>query len=759
MQRQRGRSRIGWGVLLAGICCCVIAADSLQAAGQLSVSTAKGLTLAVDPQWFDSGGYRPVKVTIAAATPSPGDRSFHLEYRARTHYNSRSVTVGQDLDLPGGSTSATVTLHVPQHYTWTNFELDVWEDGRYLKLLSQAAGFGGGQDWAEGLPNMLFVADKPAVAPTLPVVPAGVPMMAGIITVMPEVRSTSLASLFPPVDSRNGVRVVAAQQGATPHLDTSISLPLDQLPETWIDYSGVDIVCLSLDQAKLIAAQEAARWNALRTWVSAGGNLLVSGVASDSPQLAELERLLGKPRSDVDDRPAAARGWATPAPENFKKQLPSPFAANGWAGVQAAPGMAAGLPGMPGDAPVPQTAPPTPPRTPAPLHDPPFVSRRHGLGLVAAVAADDLCAQEAEQWQGLLNTIGLDRWVWFRRHGLSPQRENRDFWNWPIPGVGLAPVTAFQVLITAFVVAIGPLNYWWLRRRGKLHLLVMVVPLSAALVTLALFGYALAVDGLGVRVRCRSYTLLDQRTGEASCWARTSYYAGLAPSGGLKFSDDVAAIALLPQTPDERHGELRSRTLSWLPGEQKLVSGWIASRAPTQLLTVRSRRSAAGLQVKLAAGGAPAQVENRLGVRVERLLLADAAGNHYRAESIAPDGTATLEAADLGVEGAWLGALYEQRRPADPSAFDRRNSGFVSGVRFRWVSPWNNALPPATLQTSLLERELDWAFRLVAPGAGSKPPGLSPRSYLAIVERSPEVEYGVDSYEEEESLHLVVGRW
>jgi hypothetical protein len=36
---------------------------------------------------------------------------------------------------------------------------------------------------------------------------------------------------------------------------------------------------------------------------------------------------------------------------------------------------------------------------------------------------------------------------------------------------------------------------------------------------------------------------------------------------------------------------------------------------------------------------------------------------------------------------------------------------------------------------------------------------LAPRTYLAIVERSPEVVFGTDQAQEEASTHLVTGAW
>ena len=55
------------------------------------------------------------------------------------------------------------------------------------------------------------------------------------------------------------------------------------------------------------------------------------------------------------------------------------------------------------------------------------------------------------------------------------------FANLLVPGVGLAPVTEFHVLITLFVLVIGPVNYWLLKRWRRLHLMVLTVPLAAAL--------------------------------------------------------------------------------------------------------------------------------------------------------------------------------------------------------------------------------------------------------------------------------------
>ena len=137
-------------------------------------------------------------------------------------------------------------------------------------------------------------------------------------------------------------------------------------------------------------------------------------------------------------------------------------------------------------------------------------------GLVVALASEQPFPGTAGDWRWVLDSMGDSRWHWYERHGLSLKRENPDYWNFLIPGVGVAPVTQFCVLITVFVIGIGPVNYWLLRRRRQLHLLLLTIPASAAAVTLLLFAYALMADGLDVRVaRGASHNSINAAAGRS----------------------------------------------------------------------------------------------------------------------------------------------------------------------------------------------------------------------------------------------------
>jgi len=400
---------------------------------------------------------------------------------------------------------------------------------------------------------------------------------------------------------------------------------------------------------------------------------------------------------------------------------------------------------------------PRPPLAPPPDR-PHFLLRPLEVGLIVAFSAEDPFPGTRAEWGWVFNAVGADRWLWYRRHGMSAHYYNQDFWNFLIPGVGLAPVVEFCVLITLFVVAIGPVNYLLLRRWRRLHLLVITIPASAATVTLLLFGYALFTDGLGTRVRARSVTRLDQRSGRAVCWARLSYYAGLAPRRGLSFPADVAALPL-EQAPVEYYGQPPLRRELFWQGDQNLASGWLRSRTPMQLITVRSRPSNRTLEL-IRPGDGSLAVDNRLGSRIEQLLVCPASGELCWAEGIEAGARTTLEPVEPAKARQRLRRTCRAHQPALPAGMDQSPYGGLFGVSRRrmWASynyPYSNGMAGPTQRTSRLEREL---AKLGAP-SGAKVSLLEPGSYVAVVRRSPEVVLGTPAAQEEESYHVILGNW
>ena len=512
-----------------------------------------------------------------------------------------------------------------------------------------------------------------------------------------------------------------------------------------LGFSGVDIVLVSLDKLDELVKNQPKQWAALRKTIAAGGNLCVYAVGDQWERLAELEALidLGPQGSDSGDA----------ANKNPIRDWKKPDAKAEGAGLS----VGSAVPSR---------------------HEPRECSggnKRYAVracSILSATYWDVVKWSRSAQrtclptrnsiWNRLLHAIGENRWQWAARSGVVLTDPNElasnaaNFWQFLIPGVGLTPVLQFQILISLFVIAIGPVNYLLLRRWQRLNLLPITVGVSATVVTLTLFAYAFVHDGLGVRVRARSFTELDQRRGEALCWSRLSYYAGLSPSRGLAFSGDMAVYPLRAnmEQPRSRIREMPPpRDMEWVAAEpnaadplpsQHFSSDWLPARVPTQFVAVRTRKTAARLNVTTSGSqGAVSKIENRLGSRIRWLVLTDAAGHTFEAENVNDDESAEVK--EVESSGA---------RSRIATRIMGNDLQYPAGAQGNWFqatqnySPYSNNQTPTPVENeTILERSLHHAS------------DLPPQSFVAIMETSAEVELGTPSAREESSLHVIVGRY
>jgi hypothetical protein len=324
-----------------------------------------------------------------------------------------------------------------------------------------------------------------------------------------------------------------------------------------------------------------------------------------------------------------------------------------------------------------------------------------------------------------------------------------------IPGVGLPPIVAFEVLITIFVIGIGPVNYFLLRRRHKQSWLIFTVPASAALVTGCLLLYALLADGIGIRARARSFTEIDQSRGEAVCWSRIAYHAGLQPSRGFEFSHETQVYPIELFDEDRKQSAPISRSIEQ-GTKRQFTKGWFPARTVTQFLTVRARKTPARLDVQPSSDGSPPQVVNRLGTRIEKLLIIDDQNKHSWAEEIAVDAKAQTKTIAL-VEGTdKLSTAFAANALEFPAAWrdQRANRGLFNLTRrgrntYRRSYNYSSSSlgePPGALLEEGLARTVN-------------ADQFMPRTYIAVVERSPEFELGLDHVTSETGYHVILGHW
>lgn len=721
-------------------------------------SPLSGFSVSVDTRWFNAGGYRPVRVRFNRATPATSDRKLSIELRLMpTNRDSQVVTTGKSLTLSAGETAAEMVVLCPMDnrpdlINWSVRVNDVEDPS-----LSAKAWF-----------NMA------APGPT-----------------------EGLRVVRPFVDGAVPVRLVQRYRsprqnfGGRQQLRTDIveSEPLDD----WLGYSAVDVLLLDLIDLRDLAEKQPERVRTVRRWMLAGGTVWVEGVADTPEGYLEADRLLGistwrhaaieaehepeeEPAPDLvapsepKEAPASETGDPLEPEEEseaengkvLRKQILPIDGAAGWGYEQID-----GTRGPRGRGP--QGRGPRGMREgPQRLRDNPFVprggetstrgwyaTRQVGFGRVMAFHSTYASMPDAMRFgQGEVVRRTWFQHAWAARHGIEPGGSCPQFGNLLIPGVGVAPITEFQFLITLFVLTIGPLNYWLLWRRQQLQMLVVTVPLCAMAVTLGLVAYAAVADGFGVQARARSVTLLNQTTGEATSWSRVSHYAAMSPEEPPVLPDDCAVYPITPAWEAAMAPAGGRRQIDWSESGQTLISGWIPSRTPVQHLVIRCRESPAKLVFK--EEGDKLEVTNQLGAPIDTLLVRGADGEWLSGSELDPGEPISLDPITrreaiqayrvLAIEneptfpiGAGKAVEQTLERLGNPRAARQMQRGFAS--------------------VNLIDNLGEQMLASVSGLRGGRSLNFPPRTYVAVTSQAVETPVGWDSVEEVGSFHVIVGRW
>jgi len=645
-----------------------------------SYSTQSGLQVSVDTTWVGNRGYRPVQVTFSSAKPLTADTQITVRVHAGYWVGQgRSITVEQDLEMRQGASDALVTLLVPQYVDWDRYGWEVWVDGKKDKqLTASTTGF-----------NQANVGNGQYAALVL----------------------------------QNKVKgALATQPIPTFPVEMDALAPsFSQLPKKWIGYTSLDMVIATPGKLERLKKNFPERLTEMLRWVRAGGNLWVFEVGEEYEQLVQAEASLGL---NLEGSTYEQRGWRSLPLGSTRRGADALVMLDGRNETEPED-LAAGSRDW-------------------------FVARAHGMGTITAFrkSCSELFPQDEELsttgnpiMEAIEQSLLGERLSWSQRHGNDPGQENRGFNELLIPDVGAAPVFEFQLLISLFVIGIGPLNYWLLKRRGRLPLMLVTVPVAALVATSILFAYGILSDGFSVRVRTRSVTLLDQAAGEATCWARTSYYAGLAPAKGLTMPDDAVVYPIRPSHSSSYGYQYAQdqRELEW-GKHQRLTRGWLASRTPTQYLSIVARASKKGLRFESQGDGL--SVTNELGVGIVWLGVQDHDGKFYLGGEISAEGSGRLDPSEM------IATLGELRLLLTENVLELPAGFMVTQRRGRYGQSLDNY----PLSSNLMEAQINSVVSPLTFGWGDG-------TYVAITTAGPELSLGIEDAIESGSFHLVRGSW
>ncbi|MBL8859060.1 MAG: hypothetical protein JNL28_11175 [Planctomycetes bacterium] len=205
-----------------------------------------------------------------------------------------------------------------------------------------------------------------------------------------------------------------------------------------------------------------------------------------------------------------------------------------------------------------------------------------------------------------------------------------------LPGLEL-PYRALMLVLVVFALVIGPLNFWLVKRSKKPVLLLFTVPAIALVFSLALFAYGAVAQGLDVRARRATLTLLDQRVHRSTALEIRELFAGLSPGRALR----PGPGAWLWFDPSGSSYSARKNYAIDLDDGVQFSGDYLPVRTPTRQTLITDRAARQRVDVRRAGDGYTAQFG--LGADVQRFVFCDGDGRLWRSdERTADGGTARL---------------------------------------------------------------------------------------------------------------------
>ena len=309
-------------------------------------------------------------------------------------------------------------------------------------------------------------------------------------------------------------------------------LPLSQLPRNWLGLANTKMLLISLTDLE-IACESEDTCTALRDWVTVGGKLVVHSCSrSELRNSPERIRRLLIAETSRDSYSPASPDWLLPTQKILDFELYITRRQR-YYGVTPSDAISIGEE-----------------RTGFSIQrqikavdefgdGDEFVIQPFNRGHTIAVF-DDMTQWKNSQWRGLFNSVAALPNHLLREIG-ADNREQTEVPGFRIPNVGDPPVRAFQVLVSIFVVLVGPVFYYVLSKSGKMHLLYFLAPFLSLLACVGIVTFALATEGLTTVGRVHTVTYLDHRLNSAVQHSRYVFYSPSVPAA-LEFNDQTLAL-------------------------------------------------------------------------------------------------------------------------------------------------------------------------------------------------------------------------
>jgi len=649
------------------------------------------------------GGYRTIHLSF-----TPRSQTFSQEHQLELTISSccnykanLAAATSASFALRQGDGKTDHTLLVPTFGTTNEFRLVLIEDGRQLtkdKVFVRLGSSNGGQFMDQAVTIGIW---NPSLLGNQPMFPD----VRSIVTVFGN--SPSVAAPLP--QNANEHRLSSEDSlilasGLQPAFIQFRVLDKLSLHPNWLALSDLDVMVVHQDFWSNVSVDEASRESLLR-WVASGGCLWMYGDASArtvSPaRLGVIVNFAELPATNVLDRKqltdqlgldqandttSLQEQWnGAPVKKggtNSGNAVVFDVRADVLQKLEAANNVIARI-------------------EPAKELTARVHVAEYGLGRIVVIDGADPFPGSLQFWTAVRDwsqardgSLG-----WIDRYGLDYRAGNTNYWRWLIDSVGGPPVRSFLLLNTIFMLFVGPIAYFILRRLDKLYLLYFVAPLAALLISGGLFAFAIISDGLGTKLRIHQWVWIDTVSKVEIQQDRSTYYSALG-GGELRFPSDALVSVVMPVTAIDysRYTGTDSYPggrVKWDEQEQVWSGDFLPARSQIQYQVTRPMyNSPPRLTFAIAMDGSQmVTVTNHSNAAIGPLVYRDANGDYYRVDDVEPGQSQ---------------AMHESKQQEVRALIDDRllpPVGFVPDVQSGVASYYTSFSP--TAQTPTLERCLE----------------------------------------------------
>ncbi len=645
-------------------------------------------SLTVNLEEVGGNGYQPGRLVFK---PNAGrfktNRSFTVKLgprMQRDHFLLYDATY--QCEAVQGATEATIDILLPNFYQTEALKITIFDDGRVVD-----------SPYAILTVNSLRVQDAEQQSTFGVFIPKDDSIQDAYWKVCPDVRTMITVFGGGPIPTDNKIKRLT--HSAADSLISKVQsakvqfrrLDETSLPTNWLYYSQLDVMLCAAPLLERIEKEQPPAFEAIKDWISTGGNLWIYGAESHKVQF--LNQLTFQP---IAPQLATSKALVNDRLQLNQRNDDSELTYQYWTGVQKS-SINTG-----------QGSNPYPPRSevldalikenhPFATHQPaddlvkPLKKSKYGAGQILLMELEDPFPGSAQFWMTINDASGPSSLMWQSRTGLRLPQGNGSFWSHLVPGVGAPPLKTFLFLNALFAITLGPVCYNYFRRRERLYLLYFVAPSTAVCVAGLLFVYALVADGISTKAKIEQITWLDTANGVGVRECHESYVAALPSRNGLSYSNRTAVYPVCDFNTNvyryRGYGLAAKNQVFFEADQQRFTGDFLPSRSQTQFKTFAPIKD--DLRVRFDESVSPPHVVNERDHAIDTIFFKDKGSQLWLAQNLAPGAKLSM----VKFDPAEHTDITQRIWPEDPLPIPNRPNNWTANS----PSPFATVLGPTTL--------------------------------------------------------------